>query len=293
MKYLHLIRIKHWAKNTFLFLPLFFGGEFLATQHYVPLMIAFFAFGLVASTIYIINDLKDIDHDKLHPKKSARPLASGEVSKQKAKLIASLLLVIGLLIALQLSIKFTFILGLYFFLNLAYTFWLKNISILDIIIVSIGFVLRVKAGSIITEIPLSHWIVLMIFLLALFMAIAKRRDDTILKTNSGINLRTVTNQYNLDYLNIILTLVSGVIIVSYIMYTLSSDVILRMGTYRLYYTSLFVIAGILRYLQITLVENNSGSPTAVLYKDRFIQICLLLWTISFYLLIYFKDLTLF
>lgn len=288
-----LIRLKHWVKNLFLFLPLFFAGEMSNFTLYFPLFLGFISFGLVASAIYILNDVKDIENDRIHPKKKFRPLASGAISIKTAMLILPVLFLAGLALAYFVNVKFCFVLLIYFVMNLAYTFGLKKIAILDIIIVSIGFVLRIKAGSIITSIPLSHWIIIMVFLLALFMAIAKRRDDLVIKAQSGTDVRTASSKYNLEYLNTALSLISGIIIVAYLMYTMSDSVIERMGTYRLFYTSLFVIAGVLRYLQIALVENNTGSPTGLLYKDRFIQAVLVLWGLSFYLLIYFKDLSIF
>jgi len=293
LKYFQLLRIKHWVKNLFLFIPLFFSGELLEVTHYLPLFLGFLSFGWVASTIYILNDLKDIENDKLHPKKKYRPLASGDISKKSALLLVPFLLAIGFGLAYSINIKFCFVLAIYFLMNLAYTFKLKHIAILDIIIVAIGFVLRIKAGSIIAIIPLSQWIIIMVFLLALFIAIAKRRDDIIIKEESGTQVRKASANYSKDYLNMALSLISGIIIIAYLMYTLSEDVIQRMGTYRLFYTTLFVIAGILRYLQIALVENNTGSPTSLLYKDRFIQTVLLLWIVSFYFLIYFKDFSIF
>ena len=293
MEFIKLIRVKHWVKNLFLFIPLFFAGEVLNTALYLPLLLGFIAFGLVASSIYIMNDYKDIENDKIHPKKKFRPLAAGTISKRTALIAIPTLLVIGFSIAYFVSLKFAFVLAVYFIMNVAYTFGLKKIAILDIIIVSIGFVLRIKAGSIITLVPLSQWIIIMVFLLALFLAIAKRRDDLIIKEASGTDVRAASKKYTLEYLNTALSLISGVIIVAYLMYTLSPDVIDRMGTYRLFYTSLFVIAGILRYLQLALVENNTGSPTSLLYKDRFIQGVITLWVLSFYLLIYFKEFSLF
>jgi len=293
MKYLQLIRLKHWVKNSFIFLPVFFAGKALSYDIISSLLAGFLSFGLVASCIYIINDLRDIKNDQLHPKKKFRPLAAGTIHRNTAISIAMILLVTGFVIAISFSLKYAFVLSIYFFMNLAYTFGLKKVSILDIVIVSIGFVLRIKSGSILTEIPLSQWIIIMVFLLALFMAIAKRRDDIVLKLASGKDLRVVSKTYNIQFLDTILSLVSGVIIVSYIMYTIDSEVLIRFGTHRLFYTSLFVIAGIMRYLQIALVENNSGSPTSLLYKDRFIQVCIFLWGLSFYFLIYFKDVVLF
>jgi decaprenyl-phosphate phosphoribosyltransferase len=288
-----LIRVKDWAKNGFLFLPLFFAGELFNTAQYIPLLLGFLAFSFVASSIYILNDYRDIEDDQKHPVKKNRPLASGAISKPTAIIILIVLLAGGFGIAWYVRDKFVFVLGLYFLLNLAYSFGLKKIPILDIIILSIGFVLRVKAGSVISEIAMSEWIVIMVFLLALFMAIGKRRDDVLLKISSGIDMRKSMKGYNLDFLNVLLALVSAVIIVSYFMYTMSQETILRLGTYRLYYTCLFVFAGLMRYLQIIYVSADSGSPTKILYKDRFIQLSILMWIASFIFILYFKDVTFF
>jgi len=291
--YLTLLRPKDWAKNLFLFIPLFFSGDFFHWDLYPKLILGFIAFSLVASSIYIINDYRDIEDDKKHPEKKSRPLASGKVSKPAALIICVLLLITGFAIAFFIRDKFLFVLGIYFILNLAYSFGLKTIPILDIIIVAIGFVLRIKSGAVIAMIGLTDWLNIMVFLLALFMAIGKRRDDVLLKLSSGTDMRKSIKGYNLEFLNVVLALVCAVIVVAYFMYTMSPDVIRRMGTYRLYYTCLFVLAGILRYLQIIFVHSAAGSPTRILYKDRFIQISILLWITSFYLIIYMKDVTLF
>jgi len=291
--YLSLLRPKDWAKNLFLFIPLFFSGDFFHWDLYPRLILGFIAFSLVASSIYIVNDYRDIEDDKKHPEKKSRPLASGAVSKPVALVICIILLITGFAIAYFIRDKFLFVLGIYFVLNLAYSFGLKTIPILDIIIVAIGFVLRIKSGAVIAMIGLTEWLNIMVFLLALFMAIGKRRDDVLLKLSSGTDMRKSIKGYNLEFLNVVLSLVCAVIVVAYFMYTMSPDVIRRMGTYRLYYTCLFVLAGILRYLQIIFVHSAAGSPTKILYKDRFIQISILLWITSFYLIIYMKDVTLF
>lgn len=288
-----LIRVKDWAKNSFLFLPLFFAGELLNTAHYVPLLLGFIAFSFVASSIYIINDYRDVEDDRKHPVKMNRPLASGAVSKSSAIILLVLLLVAGFGIAWFVRDKFVFVLGIYFLLNLAYSFGLKKIPILDIIILATGFVLRVKAGSVITGIAMSEWIVIMVFLLAIFMATGKRRDDVLLKIESGVDMRKASKGYNLEFLNVLLALISAVIIVAYFMYTMSAEVQQRLATHRLYYTCLFVMAGIMRYLQIIYLNADSGSPTKILYKDRFIQLTLLLWIASFITIIYLKDITIF
>ncbi len=293
MEYIKLLRPKDWAKNLFLFIPLFFSGEFLDTEKIKSLLLGFVAFSFVASCIYIINDYRDIEDDKKHPVKSSRPLASGAVTKSIAIVICICLLIAGFGLSFWLRDKFAFVLAIYFLINLGYSFGLKKIPILDIIILAIGFVLRIKAGSVIAFIPLSEWIVIMVFLLSTFMAIGKRRDDVLLKLNSGVDMRKAAKGYNLEFMNVLLALVSAVIIVAYFMYTMSTEVILRMGTHRLYYTCLFVMAGIMRYLQIIYVSADSGSPTKILYKDRFIQLTLLLWIISYVAIIYVKDITIF
>ncbi|KAA2238515.1 decaprenyl-phosphate phosphoribosyltransferase [Chitinophaga agrisoli] len=286
MQYLKLLRPHHWVKNLFLFIPLFFAGELFYLSTIETLLAAFLAFSLVASSIYIINDYKDIEADRKHPVKCKRPLASGAVSPAAALVFFVICLVIGIGLAWYVRPKFLFVVSIYFVLNLFYSLGLKNISILDIIILSMGFVLRIKAGGIASNTAVSSWLMVMVFLLALFMAVAKRRDDVLIKEASGTEMRKASKGYNMDFMNVMLALLSAVIIVCYLMYTLDPTTIGRFGTHRLYYTTLFVIAGLLRYLQITYVENNTGSPTKILYKDRFIQLTIALWILSFYVIIY-------
>ncbi len=293
MAYIKLLRPKDWAKNAFLFIPVFFSQDLFNWGKYPLLLAGTLAFCFAASSIYIINDYRDIEDDKKHPVKSKRPLASGAVSKSAAIVICIILLTAALGIAWTLDPKFLFVLSIYFVINLGYSFGLKSIPILDIFIVATGFVLRVKGGAVLAEVGLSEWLTIMVFLLALFMAVGKRRDDVLLKLSSGNDMRKSIKGYNLDFLNVILALICAVIVVAYFMYTMSPEVQMRMGTYRLYYTCLFVLAGIMRYLQIIYVHAASGSPTKILYKDRFIQATLILWVVSFYLIIYMKDIKMF
>jgi len=291
--YLKLLRPKDWAKNSFLFLPLFFGREIFNMSLLIPVCFGFIAFSCIASSIYIINDYRDREDDRKHPVKCKRPLASGAVSPSSALVICGLLIIAGFGLAWWIRDKFLFVLVIYFLINLAYSMGLKSIAILDIMILAAGFVLRIKAGSIISYIPLSEWIVIMVFLLAVFMAIGKRRDDVLLKLSSGLDMRKSVKGYNLELLNVLLALVCAVIIVAYFMYTMSPVTVAYMGSSRLYYTCIFVLAGIMRYLQIIYVSSDSGSPTKILYKDRFIQITLLLWIASYILILYTKDITIF
>jgi decaprenyl-phosphate phosphoribosyltransferase len=294
MPYLKLMRPHHWIKNLFLFLPLFFAGEVFNIEKIISTAVGFFAFSFIASSIYILNDYMDIEADKQHPEKRYRPLASGDVSKAGAIILFLACFSVAIAISLLfIKAKFLFVLMIYFVLNLAYSLGLKNISILDVIILSLGFVLRVKAGGVITFIAVSQWLMIMIFLLSFFMAVAKRRDDVLIKLRTGGDMRKAIKGYNLEFLNVVISLLSAIIIVAYIMYTISPEVMERWKTYRMYYTAIFVIAGLLRYLQITFVESNTGSPTGVLYKDKFLQATLLLWVVSFYIIIYVPDFTIF
>ncbi|NWF67416.1 MAG: UbiA prenyltransferase family protein [Campylobacterales bacterium] len=242
-------------------------------------IVAFILFSILASSIYVFNDLLDIHEDRNHPKKKFRPLASGAVSTSTAKF----LIVIMSLVSLGLSLffdKLFFILLFYFILNILYTLKLKHIAIVDISIIAVGFVLRIFAGSVVTNITPSHWIIHMTFLLALFLALDKRRDDVILARH-GKQTRKNIDGYNYEFINASMVLMAGVIVVSYILYTVSSEV----NSENLYLTSFFVILGIIRYMQITFVEESSGSPTKIVLKDRFLQLTILGWLISFFVII--------
>ncbi|MGZ3853271.1 MAG: UbiA family prenyltransferase, partial [Flavisolibacter sp.] len=159
--------------------------------------------------------------DKKHPIKSKRPLSAGTVSKTTAIILCTFLIMAGFIIAFYIKEKFLFVLSIYFIINLAYSFGLKNIPILDIVIIAIGFVLRIKGGAVIAHIGVSEWLNIMIFLLSLFMAIGKRRDDVLLTLASGADIRKSVKGYNLELLNVILAVVCAVIIVAYFMYTMS------------------------------------------------------------------------
>ena len=285
-QYIILLRPKHWIKNSFIFLPLFFSGEIFDVQKLLSCFAGLIAFSFMASAVYIINDYMDIEADKKHPLKCERPLASGAVSKRSAIILFIGCVLLGLLVAAAVKMKFLFVLLLYFAMNLGYSFGLKNISVLDIVLVAMGFVLRIKAGGVIAFIGISQWLMIMVFLLAMFMAIAKRRDDVLIKLTSGQDMRKAIKGYNLEFLNAMLSLFTGIIIIAYIMYTISPEVMQHWNTYRLYYTALFVIVGLMRYLQITFIEKDSGSPTDLLYKDKFLQSTLVLWIVSFYISIF-------
>ncbi|MBL7735804.1 MAG: UbiA prenyltransferase family protein [Chitinophagaceae bacterium] len=292
--YIILLRPKHWAKNLFLFVPSFFAGKFFDMSRMDLMVLGFLSFCFLASSIYIINDYRDIEDDRKHPEKYKRPLASGAVKRSSALILSVLLTLSGGFLAYKVDPtgKFLFIALIYYVMNLAYSFGLKNMSIIDILIVAAGFVLRVKAGAIVAAVNTTEWFIIMTFLLALFLAIAKRRDDVLLKTATGADMRKSMKGYSLEFLNTLLALFCAILIVSYVNYTVSDATYEKFG-HRLYYTALFVIAGIMRYLQITFIHNKAGSPTEILYKDLFIQVTLLLWVASFFVILYLRDLTFF
>ena len=286
--YIKLLRPKDWAKNLFLFIPSFFAGHFFMLHKIEMLSLGFLAFSCFASSIYIINDYRDIENDRKHPKKSKRPMASGKIPPSHGLVISVVLVLIGSGLAYLANndLWFLFILGVYYVMNIGYSFGLKNIAVLDMLIVAMGFILRVKGGAIIVNEETTDWLIIMTFLLALFMAIGKRRDDILLQESSGTSMRKSLTGYNLNFLDTMLGLFSAIIIVAYLNYTQDDDSIRRLGTYRLYYTTIFVIAGVMRYLQVVFVKKDSGSPTEILYKDRFIQITILLWVACFFTILY-------
>ena len=281
-----LIRPHQYVKNLFIFMPMFFVGQMANVDLLVDSLIAFVAFSLSASAVYILNDYRDVEDDRLHPTKKNRPLASGSVSSQTGLVIMALLAICGLALMASLSIDAVAILIAYISLNLAYSFKLKRVAIIDVVIISTGFVLRLFIGSQVTAIPLSMWIVIMTFLLALFLALAKRRDDVLIFRDTGKKMRQVVDGYNLQLIDSAMTIMSAVVIVAYILYTTSAEAVARIGNDHLYLTALFVILGIMRYLQIALVEENSGSPTRIVLKDRFIQLTIIAWLATFGWMIY-------
>ena len=283
-----LLRPHQYVKNLFVFLPVFFGMKFLDLHVLLKTTLAFFSFSLIASSVYIFNDIHDIEEDKKHPQKRFRPLASGQISQVEAYVLLSILLVLGGGVAvLWLPVEFIWVLLLYILLNAIYTLRLKHLAILDIAIIAFGFVLRLFAGSVAGEVVLSRWIILMTFLLALFLALAKRRDDFLMYMTDGKVLRKSIEGYNLSFIDTTMSIMAAVIIVAYVLYTVSPEVTKRFHADNLYFTTLFVILGVLRFLQITLVQEKSGSPTKILLHDRPLQMAVIGWLILFGLIIYF------
>ena len=290
MHYIQLLRPLQWLKNAFVFAPIFFSNHLLEMNYLMPTFIVFASFCLISSSIYCFNDLKDAEADRQHPKKCHRPIASGKVStKGGYAMMAICLLGAFVLLPLAKSINTPYlyiIIGGYWLMNIAYCLRLKQIAILDVSIIAIGFVMRVLAGGMVVDIWVSHWLVLMTFLVTFFLALSKRNDDYRIYEQTGIKPRVSISGYNKTFINEATAIVGAVTLVCYIMYTMSPEVIERMGTRYVYLTTGWVLAGLLRYLQNMIVFGLSGSPTKSLVKDHFIQFCILGWLVSFFVIIY-------
>lgn len=278
------LRVKQYIKNLLIFAPIFFSFSFLEYDKVLNGLIAFILFSIASSSIYILNDIYDISEDQLHPEKRNRPIASRKIKKTTAFIISILLMLLALLISFLFNQKVFYVLFAYIVANILYSVRLKHIPILDIFIIALGFVLRVLVGGYATGIKTSMWLIVMSFLVALFFAIAKRRDDIVLG-ESGLQTRKNISGYNLEFINAGLVMMGGVIIVSYILYTISDNIVTRFGTENIYITSFFVIAGILRYMQITFVDGKSGNPTNIFFHDRFLQSMIFLWLLSFIIIV--------
>ena len=284
---LRLIRPKQWIKNAFVLVPLFFGGELFHTEALLSGLIAFLAFSLAASSIYCFNDIYDVEADRRHPVKCHRPIASGAVSVKQAYFLMFVMLVLSLVVGAALdSWQAMGIILFYWVLNLAYCACLKQYAIIDVCVVAFGFVLRLLTGGVATDVVLSRWIVLMTFLICLFMSFAKRRDDVVRMEKTGEAPRKNTSRYNLTFINQAITITASVTLVCYIMYTVSPEVTVRFHTQHLYLTSVFVLVGLLRYIQIAVVDQESGDPTKIILRDRITQFIILAWLLSFMVIIY-------
>ena len=288
--YLRLLRVHHYSKNGFIFLPLFFAGELTWLNLLSRTFLAFIVFSLVASSVYIFNDLRDLPEDREHPTKKLRPLAGGAISKPAACGTMALLLILGLGLSLYwFQFDLLPLVGFYLAVNMAYSIGLKHVPIVDITIIAVGFVIRLFVGSLAADVPLTVWIITMTFLLALFLSFGKRRDDVLIFIRDNKKTRKSIDGYNLEFVNAGMVIVAGAMIVSYIMYTIAPQTIAKFGTDQLYLTTIFVIVGTLRYLQICFVEEKSGSPTKILLRDAFIQTAITLWALSFAVILYVRK----
>lgn len=289
-KYLRLIRPQHWIKNVFVLVPMFFGGVLFDLTAIESGLLVLMAFSFIASSIYCYNDIVDADADRHHPVKCRRPIASGEVSVSRGYLLMAVMAVLSAIMVMLLPspvrMGTAVVVAIYYVLNLAYCSKLKQYAVLDVCIVAFGFVLRIVAGGVAEEVALSQWIVLMTFLLTLFLSFAKRRDDVLRMNETGEAPRHNTIRYNLTFINQAITITASVTLVCYIMYTVSPEVEEHFKSQYLYLTSVFVLLGLLRYIQIAVVDKKSGDPVKVALTDRFSQLIVAAWLVTFLIMIY-------
>ena len=282
-----LLRPHHYIKNLIVLAPLFFSQTLLEPISLIYGVAAYLSFCLAASSAYIFNDFKDKDFDKLHYTKKKRPLAAETVAP-KIAIIAMTACSLGAgIIAAFINYKCFLIITGYLVLNVAYSMGLKHFAIVDCVVITFFFLLRLFMGATATSTMLSNWIVVVTFLLAFFIALGKRRSDVMIYLASANKTRKSIDGYNLAFLDVTLPLMASVVIVAYTMYTTSQEVVLRTGKDYLYVTALFVVIGILRFLQRVYVYEDILSPTAMLLKDHFLQLIIICWICAFAWILYF------
>lgn len=286
------LRETHWVKNVTVLLPAFFGGGLfhLEAGQYGQLAAAFGAFCLLGSAIYTLNDVLDVAHDRLHRIKRLRPYASGFFSRRQVAALGGVCLLAGLACTAALRGSTALLPLAYLLLNVLYCIWLKQLPLVDLSCISLGFLLRLAAGGLATATPLSHWIVITTFLLMFSVALAKRRDDLVLAEGladgQGLTFRTAQAGYSKQFIDTAKAVSFAVTLVAYLLYTLSPEVMARLHSRYVYVTALPVFLGIMRYLQLSIVQEVTGSPVRLLFREPFLLLMGAAWLGIFYWLLY-------
>ena len=280
-------RPKQWIKNFFILAPLIFSQNLFDVPLLINSAIAFAAFCLLSSSLYILNDIQDLDEDKHHPVKSKRPLASGEINRTQAWMAFGLLLTASAVVSvIFLNRNFMIALLIYVILQFSYSYGLKHVVILDVFIVAAGFIIRVIAGGFAINVHISHWLLICTLLLALFLALSKRRHEMVLLGKEAVNHRPILEEYSLYLLDQMIAVVTASTIIAYCLYTISEGTVTRFGTYELIYTVPFVLYGIFRYLYLIHRKSEGGSPETLIIKDRPLLIDVFLWVVAVVVIVY-------
>jgi len=278
------LRPKQWTKNLLIFAAPLFSFETINFSSFLDTLIGFFLLSFVSGCVYIVNDYADREADRNHPVKKYRPMASGALPPTLAIVFGVLLLIVSLAVSYLVNPLFTVLLLLYFAINVAYSFRLKHVVIIDIMIIAAGFVLRAIAGGLVIHVPFTPWFLLCTMLLSLFLAIGKRRHELHLLKNDKGSHRKVLEQYSFDLLDQMSSIVTTATIISYSLFTFTSG-----RTVHLMWTVPFVIYGMFRYLYLIHIEKKGGSPDRVLFEDYHIMCTVILYVISVVgILIYFE-----
>lgn len=273
---IRLVRPKHWVKNGFVFAPVVFALRFTDPEALLYGLLAFFAFSLAASAVYVINDIADRTADSRHPLKRERPLAAGRITVPAAVAISLVCLAGGLGLSLVSGWRLFLVVGGYFLLNVAYSFRLKHLVLLDVMLISAGFLLRVIGGGLAVSVPVSRWLLLSTFTLTLFLGFCKRRNE-ILLTDPEEEQRPVLGHYSERFLDQIILISATLAVVCFALYTIDAEVVARLKTPYLLYTLPLVIYGLFRYLFLIYKKEASGDPAEMLLRDPGLIITLLLW----------------
>lgn len=271
------MRPAQWIKNGFVLIPLIFSTKLNQPLLALREVLVFAAFCLVASGIYLWNDGLDWKSDLAHPDKKTRPIPSGQLSAGFALAFGPVFVLVGIGAGLALGVPTGLLLASYAAINVLYSLSLKHTAIVDLMCIAVGFVLRVAAGAAAIEVEASHWLLMCTFLLALFLGIAKRRQEIVLLAGDSARHRRVLDHYTVPWLDQAGTIVAAATVVAYALYTVAPETQARFGTDHLIYTLPFVIYGILRYLQLVHDGDRAGNPTGALLTDKPLLICLASW----------------
>jgi len=277
---IQILRPTQWSKSLVVFAALVFAKRLLIAGDVVVVCGAFACFCCVSSGAYVMNDLRDCERDRLHPLKSRRPLPSGRITRTAAVRLAAAMMALGIFGAAMLDTGFAGLIGTYLLLQAGYTFALKDMVILDVMSIAMGFVIRAVAGAGVIGVPFSPWLIICTFLLALFLSLAKRRHELVLLEGEATNHRTALKEYSPYFLDQMISVVTPAAVVSYAIYTVSPEVRERLGTDQLYLTFPFVLFGIFRYLYLVHQRDEGGNPTRLLLNDRPLQTAVLLWIVT-------------
>ncbi len=280
------LRPAQWAKNLFVLAPLVFGDLLLVERAATRAFLALVAFCCAASAVYLINDLRDREEDRRHPLKRLRPLATGTLGVPTAILAVMVLAGGALAISLYLGLPFVRILGAYLILNVLYTLWFKHMVILDVMSISLGFVLRVEAGAVATGIGVSRWLFLCTTFLALFLAFSKRRHEITLLAGAASGQRPVLDHYSPAFLDQMINVVTASAVVSYALYAVAPETVRKFHTENLVYTIPLVLYGIFRYLYLMYQRPGERNPTEAILRDPPFLVNILLWGLAVLWIVY-------
>lgn len=287
-----LMRPRQWIKNVVVFAGIVFAGRLESMVFLQHVIGAFAIFCVASSGIYVFNDLLDVDRDRLHPEKRLRPIAAGQVGKGTAFALSLALWAATTFLAFRLGPRFGLTVAAFIALNVLYTVWLKRGAIIDVLSISVSFMLRAIGGvqvlrDIDASVALSHWLLLCTFFLALVMSFGKRRSELVLLDASASSHRTSLREYSVEFLDMIVPLVSTCAILAYSIYTIWPDTVRRLGTDKLVYTVPFVVYGFLRYLLLVRERGLGGNPSEILFRDRALLASVVAWAAAIVGILYF------